>query len=204
MKSPRKLAAFLLLAVIATGCKKKTPVITPTQAQAPPLPAKPMTQVAALPNVPPPPTPQVSPAPEQPPEPPPEKPKHTLRHKPKPTPATGDSDQNPKEAPKETAPGATQQATAGEPPAASPIGQLSTAGDSSGTPPRHDIEETITSTEKGLNDLKRTLTAAEQETTVQIRTFLTKARQALDQGDLDGAHTLATKAKVLLDELTKS
>jgi ribosomal protein S20 len=39
---------------------------------------------------------------------------------------------------------------------------------------------------------------------VEIRTFLTKAKQALSQDDLDGAQTLATKAKVLLDELTKS
>ena len=62
----------------------------------------------------------------------------------------------------------------------------------------------IDGTEKGLSELKRTLTTAEQETAVQIRTFLLKARQALAQGDLEGAHTLATKAKVLLDELTKS
>jgi hypothetical protein len=32
---------------------------------------------------------------------------------------------------------------------------------------------------------------------------LTKAKKALDQDDLDGANTLATKAKVLLEELLK-
>jgi hypothetical protein len=32
---------------------------------------------------------------------------------------------------------------------------------------------------------------------------LKQAQQALDNGDTDGAHTLATKAKLLLDELTK-
>jgi len=39
-------------------------------------------------------------------------------------------------------------------------------------------------------------------TATQIRTFLSKAKQALDQDDLDGANTLVTKAKVLLAELT--
>ena len=63
--------------------------------------------------------------------------------------------------------------------------------------------ETITNTENGLNGIKRALSSQEQETVSQIRTFLQKARQALSNDDLDGAKTLATKAKVLLDELTK-
>ncbi len=208
MISARKTAAIMTLAVLAIGCKHKTPVIAPVQAQAPPLPQKPIAQVASLPPVPPPTTPKVGPpGSDQPPQPPPEKPKRTVRHKPKPVaPATSPAGEQPsKDAAKDNPESAaTQQAAAGEAPAASPIGQLSTAGDSSSTPSRHDIQETIDTTEKGLNDLKRTLTSAEQETTVQIRTFLTKAKQALSQDDLDGAHTLATKAKVLLDELTKS
>jgi ribosomal protein S20 len=40
-------------------------------------------------------------------------------------------------------------------------------------------------------------------TAAQIRTFLKQAEQAMDNGDMDGAHTLATKAKLLLDELIK-
>ena len=32
---------------------------------------------------------------------------------------------------------------------------------------------------------------------------LLMAQQALDNGDTDGAHNLATRAKLLLDELTK-
>jgi len=203
MISARKLAALMLLAVFVSGCKHKTPVVVPVAAQAPPPPEKPIAQVASLPPVPPPETPKVgAPGSDQPPPPPPKP--HRTRHKAKPaTPATGD--QNTKEPAKETQPATpTQQASLGEASEASPIGQLTTAGDSSGTPSRHDILDTIAATEKGLNDLKRALTPAEQETTVQIRTFLAKAKQALSQDDLDGAHTLATKAKVLLDELTKS
>jgi len=54
-----------------------------------------------------------------------------------------------------------------------------------------------------LTGIKRTLSTDEQLTSTQIKTFLTKAKQALADNDLDGAQTLATKAKVLLDELTK-
>jgi hypothetical protein len=208
MISARKMAALLLFAAFATGCKHKTLVVVPVQAQAPPLPSKPVSQVASLPPVPQPETPQVGPpGSDKPPVPPPSQPKRSSRHRSKAaTPAAPASgEQTAKEPAKENSTNAAdQQASAGEVSAISPIGQLSTAGDSSSTPSKHDIQETIETTEKSLNDLKRTLTPAEQETTVQIRTFLTKARRALSQDDLDGAHTLAIKAKVLLDELTKS
>jgi phosphoribosylformimino-5-aminoimidazole carboxamide ribonucleotide (ProFAR) isomerase len=62
----------------------------------------------------------------------------------------------------------------------------------------------ITTTENGLGGIKRTLTPQEEETVSQIKAFLTKAHEALKNNDLDGAHTLATKAKVLLDELNKT
>ena len=35
----------------------------------------------------------------------------------------------------------------------------------------------------------------------QVQAFLVKARQAVAENDLDGAQTLNTKARVLLDEL---
>jgi hypothetical protein len=47
------------------------------------------------------------------------------------------------------------------------------------------------------------LSADEKVTVAQTRTFLSQAQKALDSGDADGAHTLATKARLLLDELTK-
>jgi hypothetical protein len=85
----------------------------------------------------------------------------------------------------------------------SPIGQLSSTGEGTTSQGRHDIEQLIASIESGLNNIKRPLSTEEQATSTQIKTFLTKAKQELIDNDLDGAQTLATKAKVLLEELTK-
>jgi ribosomal protein S20 len=67
---------------------------------------------------------------------------------------------------------------------------------------KHETADLITETQQGLNGIKRNLSPEEKVTATQIRTFLKQAQQALDNGDTDGAHTLATKAKLLLDELT--
>lgn len=85
-------------------------------------------------------------------------------------------------------------------PAVSAIGTLS-----SGDPViyRQQTEEQIASTERGLNGITRPLSDAEQNTAAQIRDFLKQARAALVSGDVDGAHTLAEKAKILLKELTE-
>jgi hypothetical protein len=85
-------------------------------------------------------------------------------------------------------------------PAVSAIGQLS-----SGDPANYhqQVEESIASTEHGLNSISRQLDDQEQKTADHIREDLKQAKTALASGDLDGAHTLAAKAKVLLDELTK-
>lgn len=85
----------------------------------------------------------------------------------------------------------------------SPIGVL-TAGDSAaGEQTKHDTTNLIAQTEQGLAAIKRPLSHDQQKTEAEIRTFLKQAKAALDNGDTDGAHTLATKAKLLLDELTK-
>jgi hypothetical protein len=112
-------------------------------------------------------------------------------------------EQNPAPAPETPTTASTQQETAKQPAGNSPIGQLTTSGDTASHQNSTEISELLDSTEKGLDGIKRPLSSEEQVTAAQIRSFLTKARQALGQGDLDGAHTLGTKAKVLLDELTK-
>jgi hypothetical protein len=61
----------------------------------------------------------------------------------------------------------------------------------------------IGETQQGLANIKRALSTEEKVTAAEIRTFLKQAQQALDNGDTDGAHGLAIKAKQLLDELTK-
>lgn len=62
-------------------------------------------------------------------------------------------------------------------------------------------EDSISNIEKGLNGIGRSLNDSEQKTAAQIREFLKQAREALATGDADGAHLLAEKAKVLLNEL---
>jgi hypothetical protein len=82
-----------------------------------------------------------------------------------------------------------------------PIGQL-TAGptqDTAGS--RQQAADLIDSTQRGVNSL-RNLNGDQNKTVAQIRSFLDQAQRALHNGDVDGAHTLATKARTLLDELT--
>jgi pantothenate synthetase len=82
----------------------------------------------------------------------------------------------------------------------SAIGQLST-GDPSDV--RVQTQNTIASTEHGLNGINRELNDQEKKTADHIREFLKQAKAALSSGDVDGAATLAAKAKVLLGELSK-
>ncbi len=49
--------------------------------------------------------------------------------------------------------------------------------------------------------ISRQLNYQEQKTAAQIREYIKHAREALTAGDVDGASNLATKAKLLLDEL---
>ncbi|GGG91582.1 hypothetical protein [Silvibacterium dinghuense] len=192
MTSARKLAVLLAITVLTSGCKHRKVAIIPAAATAPPPPTRTIDQsAAALPAVPPPELPNIAPPSEQKPA---QKPKRSTHRK---------KTQNTTETNKDQAAG-TQQAASGEAPAVSPIGQITTTGERGATPSEQQIRESLSGTEKGLNDLKRQLSSSEQETVVQIRAFLQKARQALQQNDLEGAQTLATKAKVLLSELTKS
>ena len=86
-------------------------------------------------------------------------------------------------------------------PSVSAIGDLSSGGDPSDQ--RRETDETIASTERGLNGLGRTLNDQEQKTAGQIREYIKQAREALLSGDMDGAKTLAAKAKALLTELSQ-
>ena len=211
----RLCSSFTLLAVFCTGCIHKSS--PPPQAQAPPLQTgkgtlSPQTKSqqqektdAPLVSPLPPPSAQTVPLP---PPPPPKK----VRKKPKP-PAAKSADT----APPSTAAGASQPSgsgsqtsaqatppptpgTAGPP---SPIGQLTTGDSAMGEKAKHETSDLINSTGQGLSGIKRSLSTEEKVTAAQIRTFLKQAQQALDNGDTDGAHGLALKAKLLLDELTK-
>lgn len=173
----RARSAAWLLPFLLTGCIHKTQ-IAQMQPLAPPIEDTPPPKPEPSPtNLPPP----VVTIPEQAPptqvEPPPEPVRKPRRKKP--------ANPNP------------QVASSGMP-AVSAIGNLST-----NDPPnlRQQTDASIESTEKSLNGITRQLNDQEQKIAAQIREFIKQAREALTAGDVDGAHTLAVKAKVLLDEL---
>ncbi len=215
MRAAKICSAATLLVFLCNGClfHKSSP---PQQAQAPPLQTgkgtlNPPTTAQQQPKTD---TPLASPLPPPsaqnvplPPPPPPKK----VKHKPKP-PAAKPAD-NTAQAPAAGASqssGASSQSAQATPPAAlatvgtpSPIGQLTTGDSAMGEKAKRETADLIGGTEQGLSGIKRSLSTEEKVTATQIRTFLKQAQQALDNGDTDGAHTLATKAKLLLDELTK-
>jgi hypothetical protein len=82
----------------------------------------------------------------------------------------------------------------------SAIGQLSSGNPASY---RQQTESDIASIERGLNGINHPLNDSDQKTADQIREFLKEARTALASGDVDGAHTLAAKAQVLLAALSQ-
>jgi hypothetical protein len=180
------LVAMLALLPAMQGCDQKAKT-TQSQTLAPPIvdapPPKPSTVSTA--DLPPPVvgTPQ------------PTEPATTATNTKPPTP--------PKKPRKKTTPAAPAQPTqeaanSGGSPSVSAIGELS--GGATGNQ-RTQTEEMINSTEKGVNGITRSLSDAEIKTAAQIHEFLKQAREALSSGDVDGATTLAKKAKVLLAEL---
>jgi len=82
------------------------------------------------------------------------------------------------------------------------IGALSTGGDSN---PRSQQEaaEMITTNEKRLNGLSAQIVEAQKAQISKVRNFQKQAQDALGSGDVEGAKTLATKAKLLLDDIEK-
>lgn len=209
MKAASRVAVVTVLLLSLPGCEKKAKTALPPQAQAPApvLPPSKMVHIPNLPSLPPPPLRDVAVATEPPENPEPARPQRITHHKSPPvkpaTPApTTSGDVATQTGDKGAAPPQAQAAN-GAASEASPIGQLSSSGEGATSQGRQDIEHLISDTENGLNGIKRALTGDEQTTSTQIKTFLVKAKQALAENDLDGAQTLANKAKVLLEELTK-
>lgn len=97
----------------------------------------------------------------------------------------------------------TEEAANTQPSDASPIGQLSAASGDTNTADRQTLLEQINGMENTLNGIHRSFSSEEQKTATLIRTFITRAREALKTDDLEGAKNYSTKAKVLLQELTK-
>ena len=181
MKLPAWSAAWLL-PLLLTGCfhKNNRAQVEPL---APPIEDAPLPKPVPSPTELPPPVitvPTQAPAPYTNPQPAQEPPKPPVKHRKPPA-------------------NSTQQASI-ESPGVSAIGQLS-SGDPSDL--RQQTVNSIAATERGLSSITRPLNDQEQKTAAQIREFLKQAKAALNSGDVDGAHTLAAKARVLLGELSQ-
>ena len=169
---------LILMAGIA-GCRHKPPTfLIPKNAQAPvslevPSAPEPPLSIATVPE---PELPALSP--------------------PLPTPTPR---KRPTPAPKEEAQPPAQIAEA---PAELAIGTLSTGGDP--TPQSQtEAQDTIASILKRIAALPAKAAEAERKQIRQVRHFLDQAQQALNSGDAQGAQNLATKARLLMDDLEK-
>ena len=187
MKLPARCTAWVLpvafvLPLFLTGCFLHKTGKAPVQPIAPPI------QTASVPPQTPLPPPEVT-IPTKPPltDPtlPAQTPKPPIRRKKPPANTNANTD--------------TQQASIPSS-GVSAIGQLS-SGDPAGS--RRQTEASIASTDRGLKAITRPLSDQEQKTAAHIREFLKQAGAALASGDVDGANTLAAKAKVLLSELQR-
>ncbi|MGA3343756.1 MAG: hypothetical protein ABSC76_02705 [Terracidiphilus sp.] len=188
MKLPGRKVAGLLPLMLLAGCfhfhktnqNQAPPLAPPIEVTPPPIPIPLPAELPPPGATPPSKTPATQPVAQQ------EKPKPPVKHR-KPAPAQPPPANN------------TQQASAGSP-GVSAIGQLS-SGDPADL--RFQTQNSITATENGLKAINRELSDQEKKTADHIREFLKQAKAALTSGDVDGAATLAAKAKVLLGELSK-
>ena len=110
----------------------------------------------------------------------------------------------PKKTSSKTAPAEdlVETATPDPPPDASTIGELSSGGDSNAKT-QQEASELIGASEKRLAALPSATISQQQSQLRRVHYFLRQAKQALSTGDAEGAKTLATKARLLLDDLTK-
>ena len=209
MRYWRLFVVSLLLTLPIAGCHHKAErAVPPSQAQAPTVIEAPVLPPLTLKPVilaqyePPPPTepPPVVATPAK---------KHvtkTHRRHPVTPAASADSESTDAKAPAATGSTASGPATAANPAAApgtAVIGQLS-ADDATATP--SDVAQAkhlIDATENELKKLSPKQQADHKDAIVQVDSFLSQARQALNMNDVVGAQTLANKAKILLDEISK-
>jgi ribosomal protein S20 len=82
------------------------------------------------------------------------------------------------------------------------IGAL-TAGGEESPQTKQEAADLIASIEKRLNALPSQTTDEQKAQISKVRNFWRDAQAALKSGDAEGAKTLATKAKLLLDDLEK-
>ena len=102
-------------------------------------------------------------------------------------------------APKESEPTQVANNDAG---AALAIGAISAGGDD-GTHTTQQAQDLINAVLKRVAALSADLASTQKREVRQVRNFIDQAQKALKSGDAEGAHTLATKANLLMDEVEK-
>jgi len=105
-------------------------------------------------------------------------------------------------APPEPPPAETQVASAAAPTPDAAVGAL-TAGGETNPQTKQEAEDLIASIDKRLNALPAQKAEEQKAQVSKVRNFWKDAQDALKSGDAEGAKTLATKAKLLLDDLEK-
>ena len=132
-----------------------------------------------------------------------EKPRRVRKRAPKPTPAA----QQPVTAATTPAKKAAESASAAPPaktePSVADIGALTVGGDQS-PHALQEANELLAANERRLNSLGADAVKAQAGLVAKVRNFQKEAQQALASGDAEGAHTLATKGKLLLDDFDKA
>jgi len=188
----------LVLPLLLSSCVHKTNQAQNQPPLAPPIEDTPLPKpdnapanlpppVISLPDKNPPQPAQTTPPPPQP-QPQPKKKK----------PSAGKPATSPSQAPAPASQG-TEQASSTPPEV--PAGGNFSSGDPSNM--KDQTQNLINETQRGVDGINRKLNDQETKTSAQIREFLKQARAALTTNDVDGAHTLAIKAKVLLGELNQ-
>ena len=99
-------------------------------------------------------------------------------------------------------PPAQSAAAAESSPESTAIGALTPGGELS-PKTQQEASELIASNDKRLAALPDAKLKAQHSLVSKVRNFQRQAQQAMRSGDADGAKTLATKAKLLLDDLEK-
>jgi outer membrane biosynthesis protein TonB len=183
MRRSFELALTFLVCAVLTGCvhKAKTPI-------PPPLP--PPSTVALVPA----------------PEPATPRQVQTVPLKPLPTPAEQPQPKKRKKKPvvvtSAAQPPVELATNAPSPPPVDVVGSL-TAGQDADPAAQQKATAAITAVEKHLSGLSVSTLEAQRDGVARVKNFLRQAHEALKSGDTEGALTLAEKAKVLLDDLSK-
>ncbi|HEY9138146.1 MAG TPA: hypothetical protein VIM67_07715 [Terriglobus sp.] len=81
------------------------------------------------------------------------------------------------------------------------LGQLTTGGESNNEQMRRQTDDLLKTQNRRLSSLPASITAMHSKQVEQARLYLKQAGDAWNKQDIEGARTLGTKAKVILDEI---